>query len=185
MPNLRPYRDYDEHDVINLFKYSGNDTVNKGTFVKIVTGWTNDDINSYDPFAQAYPNTVSMRYGVRPAVTATATGDVAIGMTLYDVRESDENGEKLIFSPQKAAEMQAVLSGQAVPIVTRGIFLYSGVAGTVTAGANLYATTNGELTVQVTGADPTAGGTRQLNKVGIALGPKGGNNLVLIKINTL
>lgn len=185
MPNLRPYRDYDEHDVINLFKYSGSDTVNKGTFVKIVTGWTNDDINSYDPFAQSYPNTVSMRYGVRPAVTATATGDAPIGMTLYDVRETDENGQRLVFEPQKAAEMQVALSGQAVPIVTRGIFLYSGVGGVVTAGANLYATTNGELTTQVTGVDPTIGVTRQTNKVGIALGPKGGNNLVLIKINTL
>lgn len=183
MPNLRPFRDYDEHDVINLFRYSGSDNVNKGTFVKIVTGWTNDEIHSYDPFAQQYPNVVSMRYGVRPAVTATATGDVAIGMTLYDVREVDENGEKLVYKPEKAAQMQVAVSGQAVPVVTRGVFLYSGVHGVVTPGANLFATTNGELTVQVTGAGATA--LPQANKVGIALGPKNASNYVLIKINTL
>lgn len=184
MPNLRPFRDYDEHDVINLFKYSGSDTVNKGTFVKIVTGWTSDgEVHSYDPFGNQYPNVVSLRYGVRPAVTATATGDSAVGMLLYDVREVDENGEKLAFNPQKAAEMQVAISGQAVPVVTRGVFAYSGVHGVVTPGANLYPTTNGELTVQVTGVGATA--QQQLNKVGIALGPKDGRGIVLIKINTL
>ena len=35
MPTLRPFRDYDEHDVVNLFKYSGTIPVNKGTVVKI------------------------------------------------------------------------------------------------------------------------------------------------------
>ncbi len=186
MPNLRPVRDYDEHDVLNLFKYSGSDTVNKGTFVKIMSGWTSDgEIHSSDPFASQYANVVSLRYGVRPSVTATATGESAIGMMLYDVREVDENGEKLIFCPRKAAEMQVTMSGQAVPIVTRGVFLYSGVAGTVVPGASLYATTNGELTTQITGADPTIGGSRQANKVGVALGPKDGRGLVLIKINTL
>lgn len=184
MPNLRPFRDYDEHDVINLYRYSGSDNVNKGTFVKIVTGWTSDgEVHSADPFASSYTNVVSLRYGVRPAVTATATGDTAIGMTLFDVREFDENGEKLVYNPRKAAEMQVALSGQAVPVVTRGLFLYSGVNGVVTAGANLYATTNGELTVHVTGAGATA--LPQANKVGIALGPKSANGLVLIKINTL
>lgn len=184
MPNLQPIRDYSEHDVINLYKYSGSDSVNKGTFVKIVTGWTNDgEVHSSDPFGQSYGNVVSLRYGVRPAVTATATGEAAIGMTLYDVREVDENGEKLVFNPRKAAEMNVAISGQAVPVVTRGVFLYSGVHGTVTPGASLYSTTAGALTVHVTGAGATA--QPQGNKVGIALGPKSSQGLVLIKINTV
>ena len=54
------------------------------------------------------------------------TKDVPLGMLLYDVREDDENGEKLIFNPRKAAENDYVISGQAVPILTRGIVLYSG-----------------------------------------------------------
>lgn len=184
MPNLRPFRDYDEHDVINLFSYSGSDNINKGTFVKIVTGFTSDgEVHASDPFASQYPNVVSLRYGIRPKVTATATGDSAVGMMLFDVREFDENGEKLIYNPRKAAEMQVAVSGQAVPIVTRGIFEYSGVHGVVTPGAALYPTTNGELTVHVTGAGATA--QAQPNKVGIALGPKNGRGFVLIKINSL
>ena len=45
--------------------------------------------------------------------------------------------------------MEVVLSGQAVPIVTRGIFLYSGSTindQTVTAGQKLYSDANGLLT---------------------------------------
>ena len=40
--NLRPFRDYDEHDVINLFAHRSND-VNKGSLVALetATGWKN------------------------------------------------------------------------------------------------------------------------------------------------
>ena len=47
---LMPFRDYDEHDVINLFAF-GDDavtlntttTVQAGSIVKIKTGWSNTD----------------------------------------------------------------------------------------------------------------------------------------------
>ncbi len=184
MPNLKPFRDFDEHDVINLFTMSGNDSANKGTFVKIQSGWTNDDFDRNPSSAgnwAAYQNTVSMRYGVRAQVVACATGDAAIGMTLYDMRERDENGELLIYNPRKAGEMQAIMSGQAVPIVTRGIFLYSGIAGTVTAGATLYPTTNGELTVQLTGT--SSGAILQPNACGRTLGPKDSQGWCLIRVD--
>ena len=45
-------------------------------------------------------------------------------MSLYGIAEVDENGEKLIYNPRKAAEMQVVVSGQALPLVTKGLFLY-------------------------------------------------------------
>jgi len=64
---------------------------------------------------------------------------------LNDVREVDENGEKLIFKPRKAAEMQCAVSGQAVPIAIRGVFLYSGIAGDPTAQGVAYATGDGGL----------------------------------------
>jgi hypothetical protein len=48
----------------------------------------------------------------------------AIGIILYDVREKDENGERLILNPRKAAEMNVVLPKvNAVPILTRGIIV--------------------------------------------------------------
>ena len=37
MPTLRPFRDYDEHDVINLFSWSGAVPAYKGTMVKIAS----------------------------------------------------------------------------------------------------------------------------------------------------
>ena len=42
-------------------------------------------------------------------------------MTLYQTAKNDENGEKLLYNPQKQEEKQAMLPGQAVPILTKGI----------------------------------------------------------------
>ena len=45
------------------------------------------------------------------------------------VRELDENGERLIHNPRKAAEMGVVVKGQAVPILTRGVLHVTGLNG--------------------------------------------------------
>lgn len=147
---LLPFRDYCEHDVINLFQYSGTIPAYRGKLVKCVaSGWRTDETDTQflgSPGA-SFTNTVSQRYGTLPAVTACGTGEACVGMLLYDVKETDENGEKLIFNPRKAAEMQVALSGQTVPIVTRGIFLISGAFnGSVTAGAAAYPSGDGEIT---------------------------------------
>jgi hypothetical protein len=42
--------------------------------------------------------------------------------------------------------MQAVIPGQAVPVVTRGIFLVQGVLGTPLAGGTAYAGGTGQIT---------------------------------------
>jgi hypothetical protein len=141
---LLPFRDYDEHEVINLFKYSGTIPVDQGTIVSVKNGWNqSQETELLGAVGKSYSNTVSDRYGVAASVTATATGDAnPLGMLLHSVKEEDENGEKLIYNPRKVAEMEVVLSGQAVPIVSRGVFLYSGstIQGqTVTAGQKLYA----------------------------------------------
>ena len=83
--------------------------------------------------------------------------DNAIGMLLYDVKETDENGEKLIFNPRKAAELQVALSGQAVPVVSKGIFLYKGIDGTPTAGGNAYIGANGILSATAGSATARVG----------------------------
>jgi hypothetical protein len=138
---LRGFRDYNEKDVINLYAISGApiDTTyqilaSKGTIVKIVgDGFRNDvepdqmiggfgqfQVNNFQ--AQRYGNTAQV------AIASSLNGDAnPIGMTLFDTRELDENLELLKYRPSKAAEMEAVLSGQAVPIVTKGLFLYSGI----------------------------------------------------------
>lgn len=174
MPNIKPLHDVSEHEKYNYFAYSGSNTVLRGTLVKPVgSGWYSDLNLAYEAMNGAsQANTVSMRWGVKPRVTACTLGDTtAIGITLNDVRETDENGELLIYKPQKAIEMQAVCSGQPVPIAARGTFLYSGISGAPVPGSALYGGYNGELTTTVSGA-----------RVATALGCKDSNGFVLIKL---
>jgi hypothetical protein len=96
-------------------------------------------------------------------------------MLLYSVRETDENGEKLIYNPRKAIENNWVISGCGVNIVTKGVFLYSGVGGTVTVGANAYLNSNAEISV-------TGDSASTATKVGKFLGPKDSNGVVLFKL---
>lgn len=171
---IKPFRDISPHEIVNLFALDQG-TGNKGQFVKISIGWTNDDIISQDnPVGNTYTNTVSRRWSVPSRVTVTNSGDTAFGMLLYDVREVDENNEPLIFHPQKQAEMQAVLSGQPVPIMTRGLILYSGIAGNPAPGADVYTSQNGELHSSGNGATGS--------KVGVALGSKDSRGWVLVKV---
>jgi hypothetical protein len=177
MAKLKAFRQYSEHDVVNLFALTGNGITlpfNKGTLVSIVgDGWKNDSTDSLmagDPGA-TYTNTVSQRYGISSMVTVAASGDNHLGITLYDVKEVDENGEKLIFNPRKAAELQAVVSGQAVPVMTKGIVLYNGVAGTPAAGGAAYSAANGVISATVGGA-----------VIGKFLGAKDADGNVLVKI---
>lgn len=178
MPTIKPLRVLNENDVINWFQFAGTIPASKGTLVKIVSGVMQDQVlQQLGNVGAAYGNVVSQRYGVQPTVNiTTASGDFPLGILLYDVRETDENGEKLLFKPDKQAKMQAVLSGQAVPIATKGIFLYSGVSGTVTAGQPAYANGNGGI--QAGGA-----GTTTATKVGSFLGPVDGNGFVYLKLD--
>jgi hypothetical protein len=178
MANLKAFRQYSEHDVVNLFSLTGNGITlpfNKGTLVSVNgDGWKNDassDLDMLGDVGAAYSNTVSQRYGVPACVTVAATGDNILGVTLYDVKETDENGEKLIFNPRKAAELQAVVSGQAVPIMTKGVVLYNGVGGTPAGGGAAYAAANGIITA-------TSGG----KVIGKFLGAKDADGNVLVKI---
>lgn len=181
MPTLRPFRDYDEKDVINLFTYSGafvDSTLQilatKGTFVKIVGNGFRPDGEPIEMLGNMgnfnVNNWVGQRYGVVPKVTVcngpgcTSPNDVPLGMLLFDVRELDENALPLKYNPRKAAEMEAAISGQAIPIVTRGTFLYSGVRVSggvpVQAGQPCYAGYGGEISTS--GTAPTSGGIANL-----------------------
>ena len=188
---LRPFRDYDEHDVLNLFSYdttglsAGSISITKGTLVKIATGWKNYDsgvelggglefIGSAGTLSPT--NVVSQRYGVTAKVVYSNTGETPVGMMLYDVKDVDENGEQLKFKPRKAAEMQAVIPGQAVPVVTRGIFLVQGVLGTPSAGGTAYAGGTGQIT-----ASTGSGGILNV-AIGKFLGAADTNGDTLVKL---
>ena len=176
---LRPFRDYDEKDVINLYTYSGDLPASKGLLVKVAgNGWqsSNEPDEMLGSPGASYANTVSQRYGVTSKVSMAGAGDRPLGMLLFDIKETDENGELLKYHPRKAHEMEVALSGQAVPIIQRGMFLYSGtqLASEVPVGGSaLYAGANGELTT----------GVASNVQVGVALGAKdASNNHVLVKL---
>lgn len=179
--DLRPFRSYDEHDVVNLFAYSGDSTlVKKGLAVAVVgNGWTNDanssPVEMLGSVGASYANVTSQRYGAKARVGLAASGDSILGLTLMDIRETDENGEKLLFNPRKAAEMNVVISGQVVPVLTKGLVTYSGAAN-VAAGSVAYVSgSNGELA-----------GAAQLptnaTKVGKWLSANDANGVALLKI---
>jgi len=177
--NLRPFRQYDEHDVVNLFAYSGDSSlVLAGKAVKVVGAGFNasssNPIEELGSVGASFANTVSSRYGVVGKIAPAVSGDAVIGLTLMAVRETDENGEKLVFNPRKAAEMGVVISGQSVPVLTRGIVLYSGLAAG-TAGDSVYLSSSaaGDLTTSLVGSS---------TKVGKLLGSKDSNGFALLKI---
>jgi hypothetical protein len=124
MAKLLPFRQIDENDVINLFAMD-TDTATRGLIVRLDTSNTWDHADELDTTSinNSYGNTVSDRYSVAARVKACSSGAAPLGMLMYDVAELDENGEKLIWHPRKAHEMQVSLSGQAVPVVTQGLML--------------------------------------------------------------
>lgn len=156
--NLRPLRDIDPHEKINFFTYDGA-TADKGTVVKISAGAVNGQSNHYTDLGATYTNTLSQRVGLAARVTAAGSGDVPFGMLLQDVRETDEHGNKYIFDRNKAKSEGTVISGEAVDILKRGLVLYSGVWGTPTAGAKLYAAAGGAISTSGTNQVGTALGT--------------------------
>ena len=177
MAKLRPFRQIDENDVVNLYAFDGA-SANKGDMVKLSTTKTWKIGNEFDQDAVSsttYTNTVSDRYSVKARVALAASGDTPLGMLMYDVTETDENGEKLIWHPRKAHEMQVSVSGQAVPVLTKGIVLVEVESGedtllTIAAGSNAYAGDNGTI---ITATSSRVG---DLVKVGKFLGPKDTDN---------
>ena len=173
---IRPFRDYSEHEVINLFALQGES--NKGTFVTAaVSGFDLDATPNFedDSFID---NTISARFNVANRVAAAPSGTapaMVLGMTLKDVKSVDENGYPLKFEPRKAAERDVVISGEAVPVVKRGVFLYSGVVGTPAFGSGLAISDAGDGSLKT-----VAPGSA--NAVAKALGPKDANGFVLIDI---
>lgn len=140
---ILPFRQYAEQDVINLYALDGADVNGQldtkgngdaGTFVSISAGALNDGPVEYESSAYLgktdYPHVGRDQYPVNTLrVGAAATGDSVLGLTLNQTATHDENGEKLLYYPQKALENQAVLSGKAVPVLSRGIVTLNGSAG--------------------------------------------------------
>ena len=174
--NLKPFRDYDEHDVINLFAVSGA-TADKGTVVTAQSNGINlKDQTSLDNLSFA-ANSLSAQFNVPwtvcPAASGASKGQI-VGLLLKDVRTFDENGERLIFNPRKAAEMDVIISGQAAPILTKGLVLVSGINGSPNYGSGAAVADAGDGSLKVIAYASAT--------VGKFLGPKNDEGYALLKV---
>ncbi len=159
---LLPFRQYDENDVINFYSL---DTITgaAGSVVKVSVANLNDtpvnyttrtDSSSWDA---TQGNALSLYPSVPYKLTkVSTTGDRPLGILLRDVRDKDENGENMLYYPEKKAELQCVSSGEAVPVATRGIFTINvkGLAGGVAPAIGSIATPSVDATL--TGVTTTA-----------------------------
>lgn len=132
MPTIRnrffPLHGFDEHEVLSL--YSKDVTGIAGELVKITTGSANPGntdgwaAGSSVGVAIFNQQAISMRYETKMKVTATVSGDTiynALGFTELSTLEYDENGQPLRYNERRAKEIGAVISGETVPIITKGI----------------------------------------------------------------
>ena len=143
---LLPFRQYAEQDVINLYKVniasSSNNAMatpfvngenDNGVLVEVSAG--NMDGDPVDYVSDSYLGKTDYPFigrdqypvvslAVKAADSSSSTRP--LGVTLRQTLTHDENGEKLLYYPQKALEMQAVLTGQAVPVLTRGVITVDG-----------------------------------------------------------
>lgn len=148
---LLPFRDYDEHDVVNLFKSAGTleqfidlshadrrstPQGDAGVFVKVSAGTLNADGTSWDPIdidaktgansllgKTDYPNVAKNFYPEAALSFAPLDGptDECIGITLRQTVARDELGENLLYNQVKKDELFGVLPGEVVPVLSKGM----------------------------------------------------------------
>jgi len=167
---LLPFRQYDENDVINLFSLDANsvsggglkaigpntDDINAdGVLVEVKAGDLNlgIDVSEDTRFQNGYNSPVGRNpYPTNPMKIGVpgSSGNAALGVTLRQTLSVDENGESLLFNPVKKDELNAVLSGQTVPVLTRGVIAvhsdgFELAGNTYSVGDTLTASQNGKF----------------------------------------
>ena len=179
---ILPYRDYSEHDVVNLFALdlssanaaalaamtsAGSGDHDAGVVVKVSAGALPGDTPStlatsgaLRDYLGASFSGAHIGFNAYPSngmTVAPADGTGAtLGITLRETLAFDENGEKMLTYKQKLDEAQGVLPGQTVPVLTKGMVLLSGSAFSAAPalGADLEVDSSnaGQLVTQSAGA---------------------------------
>jgi hypothetical protein len=185
---ILPYRDYSEHDVVNLFALDvsgltltslvpNNSTAqayDSGVVVKVKTGVLPGDAPSQLDSASgdklrdylgASFSSAHIGYNAYPSNGMTVEpadgGEVALGITLRETLAFGENGEKMLYNKQQLDEAQAVLPGETVPVLTRGLVLLSEKSFVSSeepaVGQPIYPGAGGLLTDTATGSEAAVG----------------------------
>jgi len=147
---LLPFRDYDEHEVVNIYALDAGSAVAGGTYVDLSTPAKRSTVadngvfvkvkagslgSQRDPMdvtsdgfggylgSKDYPHVGRNTYPANPLTVeaVSASGDGCLGVTLRQTATHDENGEKLQYYPVKKDELYAVLPGETVPVLGRGL----------------------------------------------------------------
>ena len=159
---LLPFRQYNEHEVINMFalddayintSITGYGSGDAGIFVKVTAGNLDLDPVTYGSNSYLgktdYPFVGNGGANMYPSVTlkiapTTGNNERPLGIALMETAQYDENGQKLLYYPQKAQELQVSLPGKAIPVATRGVFTVTNQAydGALSLGAG-FAISNG------------------------------------------
>lgn len=193
---LLPFRQYDENDVVNLFALDcslnllaakpGDDGVNAdGVLVSVTAGNASDDVinaGENGSFMNSYSSPVGRNpYPTNPLkVSPAASGAQALGVTLRQTLSIDENNEQLLYNPIKKDELNAVLSGQTVPVLTKGLITVHENAVKTDAGATEISVGGGIISAgggQIAGLPSVAVGIQANQRIGtcVATGSRGGN----------
>ena len=148
---ILPYRDYSEHDVVNLFALdlssanaaalaamtsAGSGDHDAGVVVKVSAGALPGDTpstletsGSLRDYLGASFSGAHIGFNAYPSngmtvVPADGSG-ATLGITLRETLAFDENGEKMLYYKQKLDEAQGVLPGETVPVLCKGMVLLS------------------------------------------------------------
>lgn len=214
---LEPYRDYSEHEVINLFSLAVADNQDlhlwgpgdalsgdqdagvivsavataaslpgdlPGTFSDKDSAGATTSLRKYLG-ASGQPHVGFNAYPVAGMNVEPSGGSslAPLGVTLKQTLAYDENDENLLRYPLKKDELQAVLPGQVVPILTRGLVLLNALAfetgATPAVGEGLDLSTNDAGTFAAGGA----GALGKIVAVGVQKGPSPAGAKYLCKIS--
>jgi len=186
---LLPFRQYNDTDVINFYSLDA-ETGEAGSVVKVSAADLQNEPVQYvqrgdsDSWQTTMGNALSMYPEVPYKLTKvsdTGAGVKPLGILLRDVRNKDENGENLLYYPQKKEELQCVVSGEAVPVATKGLFTVNvkGLGGGIAPTVNQWAipSLNGTVSgVTATAANHATLATHSIGQF-IATGHRGEDTL--------
>lgn len=180
--DLRPFRDYNESEVINGFALA-EQTGSKGSLVKLQAGWNPDQVQSYTAsWSRGINGVFSKRMSAAPKYALAQSGDtggILLGFMLYDVKETDENGKPLALQPfEERIQRQCVVSGDANPVLTRGTVYIHGMTNPSNAGPG-----SGAQVANVGGGAITVVGKDVTPTIGKFLSSTGAAGYALFKID--
>jgi hypothetical protein len=188
--HFKPYRIVDEVDVINgLFQYNLA-TGSQATPVTIVgLGWSGDGIQVAGNAPFNYQNILSPRWELKCSVRAAVSGEKPFGLLLWDVKENNQFGYPFLWDKERKDENQCVVSGEAVPIVRKGLFVVGPFAtGTnpennPSAGKHAVVKTTGDWAA--VSAPTGTNNPYTIGSFGVFIGPKDSDGFAAVYVNCI